>query len=179
MAASEQVLESTKVSCPSPRFARGFGLCHVGMLGRLAFAVHASFQCRASRRCELMGVARRPRGGPMPFGSPAFLSPRSSPSSSPFSIPQNTHSTLLASPPPQDTTLASITDESDTPRSPSPPTRHSSLVVKLGKTKTRYDELQRAFRDCHLALLDLSQTLQALSPSSSPSPPSSLPISAL
>ncbi len=125
------------------------------------------------------GVARRPLGGSMPFGSPAFLSPRSSPSSSPFSIPQNTHSTLLASLPPQDTTLASITNETDTLRSPSPPTRHSSLVVELGKTKTRYDELQRAFRDCHLALRDLSQTLQALSPSSSSSPPSSLPISAL
>ena len=61
MAASEQVLDPTKVSCPSPRFARGFGLCHVGMLGRLAFAVHASSQCRASRRCELMEAWRAAR----------------------------------------------------------------------------------------------------------------------
>jgi hypothetical protein len=58
MAASEQVLEPTKVSCPSPLFARGFGLCHVGMLGIPAFAVHASFLCRASRRCELMEAWR-------------------------------------------------------------------------------------------------------------------------
>ncbi len=180
MAASEQVLEPTKVSCPSPRVRSWF---------RLVPRWHAR-QTRLRGPCELPvsrepslrvdgGVARRPLGGSMPFGSPAFLSPRSSPSSSPFSIPQNTHSTLLASLPPQDTTLASITNETDTLRSPSPPTRHSSLVVELGKTKTRYDELQRAFRDCHLALRDLSQTLQALSPSSSSSPPSSLPISAL
>ena len=114
------------------------------------------------------------------IGSPAFLSPRSTPSSSPVSNPENTNPTLLDSPPLQDTPLAPATTESDTTRSPARPvSQHnlqSNLVIELGKTKNRYDELQRAFRDCHLALRDLNQTLQALPPSSSSS---SLPISAL
>jgi hypothetical protein len=128
-------------------------------------------------------------------GSPAFLSPRSSPSSSPapVTIPEDAHSTLSmlsTSLPLQDTTLPS-TNESEPTRSSSFPDpvsvtslhssgqySRSSLVTELEKTKTRYDELQRAFRDCHLALRDLRQTLQILPPSSSSSSPS-LPISAL
>jgi len=110
------------------------------------------------------------------IGSPAFLTP----SSSPVSNPENTDSTLLDSLLLQDTPLAHATNEPDTTGSPiRPVSRHdspSSLVLELGKTKNRYDELQRAFRDCHLALRDLNQTLQVLPPSS---PSSSLPISAL
>jgi len=127
------------------------------------------------------------------LGSPAFLSPRSSPSSSPapITIPEDAHSTLPTSLPLQDTTLPSTTNESDTTRSSSFPDpvsatslpssgqySRSSLVTELEKTKTRYDELQRAFRDCHLALRDLRQTLQILPPSSSSSS-SSLAISTL
>ena len=106
------------------------------------------------------------------ISSPAFLSPRSTPSSSPVSNPENTNSIRDTSPAPA--------NESDTTRSPPRPvSRHNSqsnLVIELGKTKNRYDELQRAFRDCHLTLCDLNQTLQDLPPSSSSS---SLPISAL
>jgi hypothetical protein len=125
-------------------------------------------------------------------GSPAFLSPRSSPSSSPtpVTIPEDAHSTLPTSLPLQDTILPT-TNESDTTGSSSFPDpvsalslpssgqySRSCLVTELEKTKTRYDELQRAFRDCHLALRDLRQTLQILPPSSSFSS-SSVPISAL
>jgi hypothetical protein len=118
-------------------------------------------------------------------GSPAFLSPRSSPSSSPtpVSIPEDGDSTLPTLLSLQDTTSPSTTNESDSARSPSSSISssghysRSDLVIELGKTKNRYDELQRAFRDCHLALRDLRQTLQTLPPTSSSS--SSLPISAL
>ena len=107
------------------------------------------------------------------ISSPAFLSPRSTPSSSPAPNLENTNST-------QDTPLAPATNESDTTRSPARPVSghnsQSNLVIELGKTKNRYDELQRAFRDCHLALRDLNQTLLGLPPSSSLS---SMPISAL
>jgi len=106
------------------------------------------------------------------ISSPAFLSPRSTPSSSPISNPESTNSI-------QDTPSAPA-NESDTTRPPARPvSRHSSqsnLVIELGNTKNRYDELQRAFRDCHLTLRDLNQTLQDLPPSSSSS---SLPILAL
>jgi hypothetical protein len=114
-------------------------------------------------------------------GSPAFLSPRSSPSSSPapVTIPEDAHSTLPSSLPLQDTTLPSTTNESDTSLPSTGQYSRSNLVTELEKTKTRYDGLQRAFRDCHLALCDLRQTLQTLSPSSSSSSTSSLPISAL
>lgn len=120
------------------------------------------------------------------IGSPAFLSPHSSPSSSSASIPVNTDSTIPASLPLDTTTLASsATNESNTPRSPSSPDgpgslscsqnySKSDLLTELENTKTRYDELQRAFRNCHLALRELSQTLQAIPPSTS-----SLPTSAL
>ncbi|KAH9035324.1 hypothetical protein EDB85DRAFT_2087549 [Lactarius pseudohatsudake] len=116
------------------------------------------------------------------MGSPAFLSPRTSPSPS-ISTQENTFATTspgsLAL---QDSTLAS-TNGFDTTKSPSSPAssisqlsskRHSPpLLSELGNTKTRYDELQRAFRDCHLALRELDQTLQALPTTSS------LPTSAL
>ncbi|KAH9180809.1 hypothetical protein EDB89DRAFT_2224513 [Lactarius sanguifluus] len=116
------------------------------------------------------------------MGSPAFLSPRTSPSPS-ISTQENTFATTspgsLAL---QDSTLAS-TNGFDTMKSSSSPAssisqlspkRHSPpLLSELGNTKTRYDELQRAFRDCHLALRELDQTLQALPTTSS------LPTSAL
>ena len=120
------------------------------------------------------------------IGSPAFLSPRSSLSLSPELIPLNTDSTIPASSPPQDTILAStITNEPDTTGSPSSPDsyislpssqHHSSsdLLTELGKTKTRYDELQRSFRDCHIALRELSQILQVLPPSTAALPTSAL-----
>ena len=113
------------------------------------------------------------------IGSPAFLSPHSSPSSTPASTPVN------AIPLPQDTTTlaTSTTNGHNAPMSPSSPGNPSSLscsqnnsdlLNELESTKARYDELQRAFRDCHLALRELSQTLQAAPPSTS-----SLPTSAL
>ncbi len=120
------------------------------------------------------------------IGSPAFLSPHSSPISSSAPIPVNTDSTIPASLPLQDTTLESITtNEPNAPRSPSSPDSPSSLpssqhysqsylLAELGKTKTRYDELQRAFRDCHLALRELSQTLQGVPPFTSSQPTSAL-----
>ena len=112
------------------------------------------------------------------IGSPPFLSPRSSPSSSPVSTLANTHSTLPASSLSLQDNATSSESQADTTRSSSPPAsssqRFSSLLAELGKTKTRYDEIQRAFRDCHLALRELSQTLPAIPPSSS-----SLPTSAL
>lgn len=120
------------------------------------------------------------------IGSPAFLSPHSSPSSLSASIPVNTDSTIPDSLPLDTTTLASSTiNEPNAPRSPSSPDSPSSLsfsqnysksdlLTELENTKTRYDELQRAFRDCHLALCELGQTLQAV-----PSSTYSLPTSAL
>jgi hypothetical protein len=116
------------------------------------------------------------------IGSPAFLSPHSSPSS----LSVNIDSTIPASLPQDTTTLASsTTNEPNAPRSPSSPDSPSSLyfsqnysksdlLTELGNTRTRYDELQRAFRDCHLALRELGLTLQAVPPSTS-----SLPTSAL
>ncbi|KAH9958343.1 hypothetical protein BC827DRAFT_612750 [Russula dissimulans] len=114
------------------------------------------------------------------MGSPAFLSPSSSPSSS---SPANTRPSLPTSLPLHDTTTASI-DQPDTtelpfpsavstsiPSSPNPPTPNP--LTELESTRGRYDELQRAFRDCHLALRELGQTLRDLLPSSS------LPTSAL
>ncbi|KAI0247917.1 hypothetical protein BJV78DRAFT_1285140 [Lactifluus subvellereus] len=92
--------------------------------------------------------------------------------------------TVLHQPSPQfpDISLEPITSEPDTTKPPSPPTssvsqppcqNNSTSLAELGKAKNRYDELQRAFRDCHLALRELGQTLEALGPSSS------LPTSAL
>ena len=114
------------------------------------------------------------------MGSPAFLSPHSSPSSLSASIPVNTDSTIPASLPLDTTTLASSTsNEPNAPRSPSSPDSPSSLsqndsksdfLSELESTKTRYDELQRAFRDCHLALRELSQALQSVPPSTSSLP---------
>jgi hypothetical protein len=119
------------------------------------------------------------------IGSPAFLSPHSSPSSSSASFPVNIDSTIPAILSLQDTTLASTaTNEPNTQRPPSSNSHsplpssqrysQSDLLTELEKTKTRYDELQRAFRDCHLALRELNHTLQAVPPSTS-----SLPTSAL
>jgi hypothetical protein len=102
------------------------------------------------------------------ISSPAFLSPRSSPSPS---IPTQENSYATTSPGSlalQDSTLASTNGFNTTKstassishlssKPPSPP-----LLAELGDTKTRYDELQRSFRDCHLALRELGQTLQAL-----------------
>ena len=116
------------------------------------------------------------------IGSPAFLSPHSSPSS----LSVNIDSTIPASLPQDTTTLASsTTNEPNAPRSPSSPDSPSSLyfsqnysksdlLTELGNTRTRYDELQRAFRDCHLALRELGLTLRDAPPSTS-----SLPTSAL
>jgi hypothetical protein len=120
------------------------------------------------------------------IGSPAFLSPHSSPSSLSAPIPVNTDSTIPDSLPLDTTTLASsTTNDPNAPRSPSSPDSPSSLsfsqnysksdlLTELENTKTRYDEPQRAFRDCHLALRELNQTLQAVPPSTY-----SLPTSAL
>jgi hypothetical protein len=116
------------------------------------------------------------------IGSPAFLSPRSSPSP-PIPSQENTYATTspgsLAL---QDITLVS-TNGFDPTKSPSSPASSVSqlshirpsppLLAELGNTKTRYDELQRAFRDCHLALRELGQTLQTL-PTTSSVPTSAL-----
>ncbi|TFY77590.1 hypothetical protein EWM64_g6419 [Hericium alpestre] len=49
----------------------------------------------------------------------------------------------------------------------SPPSEKEHLLAELTRVRSRYDTLQRAFRDCHLALRDLSQTLPTLPSSSS------------
>ena len=109
--------------------------------------------------------------------SPAFLSPRSS-LSPPIPTQENTSP---GSPALQDSTLASTNGFDTTKSPPSPGSSISQLSSKrlsppllgeLRNTKIRYDELQRAFRDCHLALRELDQTLQAF-------PTTSLPTSAL
>ncbi|OJT06112.1 hypothetical protein TRAPUB_3047 [Trametes pubescens] len=56
-----------------------------------------------------------------------------------------------------------------TPASPAVPTeasKESSLLADLSKVKHRYDNVQRGFRDCHLALKELKKSLAEL-----PSPP--------
>ncbi|KAF8266462.1 hypothetical protein EI94DRAFT_1733027 [Lactarius quietus] len=113
------------------------------------------------------------------IGSPAFLSPLSSPSPSP-PIPTQENTIVATSPGSlalQDSIIAS-TNEFDTTKSPSSPAssisqlsskrRSPPLLAELGTTKTRYDELQRAFRDCHLALREFGQTLQTLRTTSTP-----------
>ncbi|KAH9066387.1 hypothetical protein EDB87DRAFT_1590942 [Lactarius vividus] len=118
------------------------------------------------------------------MGSPAFLSPRTSPSP-PISTQENT---LVTTSPGslalQDSTLGPTNGFDATKSSSSPANsisqlsskRHSPpLLSELGNTKTRYDELQRAFRDCHLALRELDQTLQTL-PTTSSLPTSALQI---
>jgi hypothetical protein len=116
------------------------------------------------------------------IGSPAFLSPRSSPSPS-IPTEENTYATTspgslalqditLVSPNGFNPTKSSSSPASSisqlSPKRPSPP-----LLAELGNTKTRYDELQRTFRDCHLALRELGQTLQTL-PTTSSIPTSAL-----
>jgi hypothetical protein len=121
--------------------------------------------CSSPPRATVDVVEASPRDRESPsrsIDSPAFLTP---------------HSTSSPPLPLQDTKLASATDESDT-TTPSSSTlsfqnNSTSLLTELGKAKNRYDELQRAFRDCHLALRELGQTLQDIPPSSS------LPTSAL
>ena len=95
----------------------------------------------------------------------------------------SSHADIPSSLTPQDIALESINSESNTTKPPSPTTgsvsqppcqnNSTSLLAELGRAKNRYDELQRAFRDCHLALRGLGQTLQAFPPSAS------LPTSAL
>lgn len=114
------------------------------------------------------------------ISSPAFLSPLSSPSPS-IPTQENTYAYATSSPSSlalQDNTLVS-TNGSDPTKSPSSPAssisqlspKHPSpplLLAELGNTKTRYDDLQHAFRDCHLALRELGQTLQTTSSTSVP-----------
>ena len=80
-----------------------------------------------------------------------------------------TLSTSQAVPSDADATLTTIHEE--TPKSqiiyqePPKPIPHP-LLAKLGKVSKRYDDLQRAFRDCHLALEGLKTSL--LSPQYAP-----------
>ena len=118
------------------------------------------------------------------ISSPAFLSPLSSPSPS-IPTQENTYAYATSSPSSlafQDNTLVS-TNGLDPTKSPSLPASSISqlssktpspplLLAELGNTNSRYDDLQRAFRDCHLALRELGQTLQTL-------PTTSMPTSAL
>lgn len=54
------------------------------------------------------------------------------------------------------------------PPTPPPPPPAHPLLNDLTKVKNRYDQIQRSFRDCHLALLDLKNTLATLPAQSSP-----------
>ncbi|KAI0050879.1 hypothetical protein FA95DRAFT_1603157 [Auriscalpium vulgare] len=99
-----------------------------------------------------------------PPQSPVFISPQAPivgegtiafPSSSPPTSPDRPTSISL------DVT-GEASSSSPPPESPTSP----SLLSELAKVKSRYDTLQRAFRDCHLALRDLKQTLATTQSSS-------------
>ncbi|KAI9574186.1 hypothetical protein HD554DRAFT_2165696 [Boletus coccyginus] len=66
----------------------------------------------------------------------------------------------------EDTFIPSTAPTSATSHAtPSPTDAHPTLLSELGATKHRYDTLQRAFRDCSLALKELKRTLASSSPS--------------
>jgi len=46
----------------------------------------------------------------------------------------------------------------------SPPSASHSLIPELDRVRHRYDDLQRAFRDCHLILKDLINSISSISP---------------
>ncbi|KAF8447366.1 hypothetical protein L210DRAFT_3619011 [Boletus edulis BED1] len=72
----------------------------------------------------------------------------------------------------EDDTIPSTSISTSTPAephavldTPSPIDAPPTLLSELGATKHRYDALQRAFRDCSLALKELKRTLASSSPS--------------
>ncbi|KAF8120774.1 hypothetical protein EV363DRAFT_64481 [Boletus edulis] len=72
----------------------------------------------------------------------------------------------------EDDTIPSTSISTSTPAephavldTPSPIDAPPTLLSELGATKDRYDALQRAFRDCSLALKELKRTLASSSPS--------------
>lgn len=95
------------------------------------------------------------------------------PSVSPISISTPMSAVRNAQVPAEDDTPIPSTSISTPPavsRSPlvlpSPSSSQPTLLFQLGATKHRYDTLQRAFRDCSLALKELKRTLASSSPSS-------------
>ncbi|TFY71550.1 hypothetical protein EVG20_g1436 [Dentipellis fragilis] len=122
---------------------------------------------------------------PRPAHNPqAVVSLHSSVAASPVSVPTPRVSfpTALAEPPLVVNEQA-LLDETDEPassvpqvspavasivtasRPDTPPPAQDPLLAELAKARTRYDTLQRAFRDCHLALRDLTQTIPTLASS--------------
>ncbi|KAF8967352.1 hypothetical protein BDZ97DRAFT_2073691 [Flammula alnicola] len=86
--------------------------------------------------------------------------PRPSPSSGPtnsVAFPQTPPSNFTSIPP------RNIPQENQKPAAPHP------LLADLARVNKRYDDLQRAFRDCHLALEGLKASLRDTSSSSSSS----------
>ncbi|KAG8217952.1 hypothetical protein J3R82DRAFT_6123 [Butyriboletus roseoflavus] len=88
--------------------------------------------------------------------------------STPMPVVQNTQ--VLAE---DDTRIPSTSISTSTPvvsRAalilPSPSNSQPTLLSELGATKHRYDTLQRAFRDCSIALKELKRTLASSPPSS-------------
>ncbi|KAA1469298.1 hypothetical protein DENSPDRAFT_795806 [Dentipellis sp. KUC8613] len=61
--------------------------------------------------------------------------------------------------------LPAVASTATVSKADTPPPAQDPLLAELAKARTRYDTLQRAFRDCHLALRDLTQTIPTLSPS--------------
>lgn len=80
---------------------------------------------------------------------------------------------FITSPTDESPTATSTTDHSLPPREPSPE-QPPSLLDDLEHVKHRYDEMTRAFRDCHLALQALHRDLQG--PSDTPIDSSSIAV---
>ncbi|KAI0035051.1 hypothetical protein K488DRAFT_36646, partial [Vararia minispora EC-137] len=120
-----------------------------------------------------MASTPSPRSPP-DTGTEAELASDSSPHSPSTHVPTGPPSFPSSIPAVDDTSVTSETEEplassvnspppSDISHPPTPPL--IALLADLATAKTRYDALQRAYRDCHLALRDLTQTLSYLTPS--------------
>ncbi|TFK46670.1 hypothetical protein OE88DRAFT_1707225 [Heliocybe sulcata] len=85
-------------------------------------------------------------------------------------------SALASTLPPSAIEIRVDQNEVSTPPSPPPCMSEQSAVSELLKVKNRYDDLQRAFRECHQALKELKSTLSSSSPMVASSSSSALPI---
>ncbi|KAH9852781.1 hypothetical protein C2E23DRAFT_825296 [Lenzites betulinus] len=61
-------------------------------------------------------------------------------------------------------TLSPLPSDPVSPARPTGVSKEASLLANLAKVKHRYDDVQRGFRDCHLALKELKKSLSDLPP---------------